>query len=317
MVKRVGLLLATWLVGCAAGKPAPSGPARAPTAAKPAPGVARAPLVAAPSFSPPAVPTFRDCGELGCKAFASAADAFDFVLAERPRVLAVGEAHAQSDGPKIASSTRRFMDGLLPHLAPRASDLVIELWLANGSCGKVEQHVAQQQGAVTAPQAATNQNDFVELGHRAKALGIMPHALVPTCEQYQKIAGAGAADIEEMLRMIKSVTQQDIEKLLAERAPDRLVVAYGGAMHNDLLPHEGRQDFSFGPALAEAAGGHYVELDLVIPEQIKDTEAWRGLPWYAHYSRAKAGSAAYLYSWAPHAYALLFPKTDAAAETPP
>jgi hypothetical protein len=317
MVKRVGLLLGTWLVGCAAAKPAPSDGARAPMAAKPAPGDVAAAVVAVPSIPPAAAAAFRDCGGLGCKAFVSAADAFDFVLAEKPRVLAIGEAHAQSDGPKTASATRRFMDGLLPHLPPRASDLVIELWLANGSCGKVEQKVAEQQGAVTAPQAASNQNDFVELGHRAKALGIMPHALVPTCEQYRKIAGAGAADIEEMLRMIKSVTEQDIEKLLAERSPDRLVVAYGGAMHNDLLPREGRADFSFGPNLAEATGGHYVELDLVIPEQIKDTDAWRGLPWYAHYSRETAGSEAYLYSWAPHAYALLFPKAPVETETPP
>jgi hypothetical protein len=313
MVKRFGLWLPSLLLSCAAAKPAPIEPAPAPAAPKPAPVVA-----VAPSAMPPAAPTFRDCGELGCKAFPSAAEALEFVLAEKPRVLAVGEAHAQSDGPKAASSTRRFMDGLLPHLAPRATDLVIELWLANGSCGKVEQKVQQQQSAVTAPQAATNQNDFVELGHRAKALGIMPHALVPSCEQYQKIAGAGAADIEEMLAMIKSVTEQDIEKLLAQRAPERMVVAYGGAMHNDLVPREGREDFSFGPDLAQATGGHYTELDLVIPEQIKDTEAWRGLPWYAHYSREKAGPEAYLYSWAPHAYALLFPKTDAALpETPP
>ena len=237
------------------------------------------------------------------------------MLAEAPRVLAVGEAHAQSEGPKTPSSTRRFMDGLLPHLAPRATDLVIELWLANGSCGKVEQKVAQQQTAVTAPQSATNQNDFVELGHRAKALGIIPHALVPSCEQYQKIAGAGAADIEEMLGMIKSVTLHDVEELMSKRAPERLIVAYGGAMHNDLAPRQGRESFAFGPELAAATAGHYVELDLVIPEQIKDTEAWRALPWYPHYSPEKAGSEAYLYSWAPHAYALLFPKA-AATEGP-
>jgi len=231
-------------------------------------------------------------------------------------VLAIGEAHAQSDGSRSDSSTKRFMDTLLPRLAPRASDLVIELWLANGSCGKVEQKVQKQQSAVTAPQAATNQNEFLELGHRAKALGIMPHALVPSCEQYKKIAGAGAADIEEMLTMIKSVTQRDVQELLAKRAGERLVVAYGGAMHNDLVPRDGRADFSFGPELSRATDGHYVELDLVIPEQIKDTEAWRAMPWYAHYSREKAGSEAYLYSWAPHAYALFFPKAAAAEPAP-
>lgn len=251
-----------------------------------------------------------DCGALGCKAFPSAADAFDYVLSEGPRVLAIGEAHAQSVGPKASSSTRRFMDGLLPRLAPRASDLVIELWLANGSCGKVEQKVESQQRAVTAPQDSTNQNDFVELGHRAKALGIMPHALVPSCEQYQAIASAGPDDIEEMLTMIKNVTQHDVEALLSKRAPDRMVVAYGGAMHNDLAPRAGRQDFSFGPELRQLTAGRYVELDLVVPEQIKDTEAWRGLPWYSSYSKERAGSEAYLYSWAPHAYALVFPKTE-------
>lgn len=226
-------------------------------------------------------------------------------------MLAIGEAHAQADGPQARSTTRRFMDDLLPRLAPRASDLVIELWLESGACGKVERKVQQQQQAVTAPQAAGNQGDFLELGHRAKALAIQPQALVPTCEQYQVIAGAGAADIEAMLGMIKSVTLRDIEALLARRAPDRLIVAYGGAMHNDLAPRAGREDFSFGPELQKLTNYHYVELDLIAPEQIKDSEAWRGLPWYAHYTREKAGKDAVLLSWAPHAYALIFPPGEA------
>jgi hypothetical protein len=271
----------------------------------------------APIASSAAIPPgFRACGALDCKAFASAEAAFDYVLSDAPRVLAIGEAHAQADGPRTPSTTRRFMDSLLPRLAPRASDLVIELWVANGSCGKVEQKVQKQQAAVTAPQAATNQNEFMELGSRAKALSIQPRALVPSCEQYQKIAGAGAADVEAMLVMIKSVTQRNVEELLARRPPERLIVAYGGALHNDLVPREGRQDFSFGPQLSQASLGRYVELDLVIPEQIKDTESWRGLAWYAHYSREKAGSEAYLFSWAPHAYALIFPQSPVPESAP-
>ena len=315
MVKLSSWCWTALLLSCAAQQPAPAKPA-APAAAPPAPAGSTAPPAKAegPALAAPPA-SFRECGELGCKAFPSAAAAFAFVLAEAPRVLAVGEAHAQSEGPKD-SSTRRFMDGLLPQLAPRATDLVIELWLARGGCGKVEKKVAEQQRVVTAPQAASNRNEFLELGERAKALGIMPHGLVPSCAQYQRIAGAGAADIEEMLRMIKSVTEHDIEELLSKRAPDRLVVAYGGAMHNDLAPRAGREDFSFGPDLQKASGDRYVELDLVIPEQIKDSEAWRGLPWYSHYSRDKAGSDAYLYSWAPHAYALLFPKTEVANAPP-
>lgn len=316
IVKSQVCAAALLLLACGAKTPAPAVAVVSPagSAAK-APSIAAA--VAASSSAPP--PAFTDCGELDCKAFPDAVAAFDHVLAEQPRVLAVGEAHAQSEaagGVKIASSTKRFMDTLLPRLAPRASDLVIELWLANGSCGKVEKQVQQQQSAVTAPQAATNQNEFLELGHRAKALGIMPQALVPSCEQYQKIAGAGAADIEEMLTMIRDVTRRDVEALLAKRGPERLIVAYGGAMHNDLAPRAGREAFSFGPDLNRVTADRYVELDLVIPEQIKDTEAWRALPWYAAYSREKAGSKAVLYSWAPHAYALIFPPTTTAEPAP-
>jgi len=307
MVKCLACSAACLLLACAAKPAVPVAATSAPAPpASASPGASAAPLP--PSLPAPAA--FQECGELGCKAFPSAVEAFDYVLEEQPRVLAIGEAHAQSNGPAAPSSTKRFMDALLPHLAPRASDLVIELWVANGSCGKVEQQVQQQQSAVTAPQAATNQNEFLELGHRAKALGIMPHALVPSCEQYQKIAGAGASDIEEMLTMIRDVTQRDVEELLGKRGPGRLVVAYGGAMHNDLVPRAGREPFSFGPALSQATEGRYVELDLVIPEQIKDTDAWRALPWYPHYSREKAGNGAYLYSWAPHAYVLIFPKSE-------
>ncbi len=313
MVKRFVCGLGAWLLGCAATPSAGRSPTDAPAAPSAAPSAPVVPTAAAPS-----PPPFNACGALDCKEFPSAADAFDHVLREQPRVLAIGEAHAQAAGPKAPSSTQRFMADLLPRLAPRASDLVIELWLANGSCGKVEQQVEKQQGAVTAPQAATNQNEFLELGHRAKALGIMPKALVPSCEQYQKIAKAGPDDIAEMLTMLKVVTEQDVKALLEKRAPERLIVAYGGAMHNDIAPREGREDFSFGPALTEATGGRYVELDLVIPEQIKDSEAWRALPWYPHYRRESAGKGAYLYSWTPHAYALVFPKSESApSATPP
>lgn len=289
-------------------------PSRAPASAasgvRPAGSAAPSPAGAAPPGAA-ARPSFRDCGELACKAFPSALSAFEHVLAEQPRVLAVGEAHAQQGGPKSRSTTRRFMEDLLPHLAPRASDLVIELWVASGSCGKVERQVEQQQQAVTAPQAAGNQSEFLELGHHAKALSIQPQALVPSCEQYQAIAGAGPSDIEAMLTMIKSETARDIAALVARRPPERLIVAYGGAMHNDLTPRPGREDFSFGPELARLTGDRYVELDLIVPEQIQDTEAWRGQPWHAHYSREKAGTEAILLSWAPHAYALIFPPAEA------
>src|SRR5690606_25564888 len=90
----------------------------------------------------------RACGALGCQRFESAAAAFDAVLATSPRVLGIGEAHAQKGSASVASSTARFMNELLPRLAGKASDLVIELWVAAGNCGTVEKEVAERQKPV-------------------------------------------------------------------------------------------------------------------------------------------------------------------------
>lgn len=303
------LLLLAAAANCA--KSAAVGPHTAPS---PQPSSSAAVVVPAhPATSAHTLPKgeagdLEACGNLRCRTFEDAESAFDFVLRSRPRVLAIGEAHAQSDS-QTASTTRRFMDTLLPRLAPRASDLVIELWVQSGSCGKpVEQQVARQQRAVTAPQAESNQGEFVELGHRAKALRIQPHALVPTCEQHEKIANAGPNDVEEMLRMLARVTARDLEVLHARREPERLLVAYGGALHNDLHPRPGREAFSFGPELSRLTGGRYVELDLIRGEQIKDNEIWRAQPWYERHVQ-QGSKKPVLYSWAVSAYALVWPSS--------
>ena len=252
------------------------------------------------------------CGELGCRAFATPEAAFRAVLEREPLVLAVGEAHAQRGSEAVASSTRRFADAFLPLLQNKASALVLEIWVATGGCGKVEQKVAAQQKPVTESHAAGNQQEFLWLGRRAKALGIEPRALVPSCEQYRKIAGAGSADISEMLRMIAEATLTEVQRLLDSREPaeSRMIVAYGGALHNDLAPRPGREAWSFGPELERRSGGRYVELDLIVPEYIKDSEVWQALPWYRHFDRERHDRHTLLFNPSPSSYVLIFPKTE-------
>lgn len=294
------LAAASLLTSCAGSSPpAPETPPPARTA------------TASPSPEPVAVKPAdpEPCGALGCLAFSSVDRAFAKVLEQNPRVLAIGEAHAQKGTESVESSTKRFTEQLLPKLQGKATDLVVELWVADGKCGKQEKQVAEKQKPVTENQAEGNQNEFVTLGHSSNALGIRPHVLRPTCAEYERILAA-QNDVGQMLTMIADATAKLVERILEVRkAPDKMVIAYGGAMHNDLVPREGREAFSFGPRLREATQGRYVELDIIVPEYIKDTEAWRALAWVTHYDRQKLGSRAVLFNPAPGSYVLVFPAT--------
>jgi len=230
------------------------------------------------------------------------------VLARKPRVLAAGEAHAQKGTEAIPSATRRFAEQLLPRLAGRASDLVIELMIASGKCGKAEQKVQEQQRPVTQNQTATAQNEFVALGHRAKALGIQPHPLTPTCEEYGAVTRAGQNDVALLLETVARVTAREVSTLLGN-GKSSLVVTYGGALHNDAAPRPGRESWSFGPELLGRTEGAYLELDLIVPEYVKDTETWRALPWYDAFTRAPTSSSARLIVTGPASYVLIFPNT--------
>jgi hypothetical protein len=234
---------------------------------------------------------------------------------QRPRILAVGETHAQKD-ENVPSATKRFTETLLPALSGQASDLVIELWVGNPACVKQVQQVAKQQKDVTATQAPTNQNEFMVLGDAAKKLGVFPHALVPSCDEYTRILDAGGGDIDAMLSMIARLTARDVGALLDKDAgvgavSEKMVVAYGGAMHNDVAPRPGHEAWSFGPALVAKSGGRYVELDLIVPELVKDTDAWKAQPWYPHYRPEAHGSETLLFTTGPKSFALVFPRTPA------
>jgi hypothetical protein len=283
---------------------APSAPASAPPEAPPAPPATTAPVG-------------RPCGTLGCLAFATPQAAFEHALSGAPRVIALGEAHAQKDAPKVKSTTRRFAEELLPGLKGRASDLVIELLTTNGACGgAVEKDVAERQKPVTEPQATTNQNQYVTLGSVAKKLGITPHALVPECSELEAVTKAGEGDIERLLVLIADVTVRETEKLVTSSDPKRAILLYGGALHNDLAPRPGHEAWSYGPRLVKRFEGRYVEIDLVVPEFVKPTPVWQALSWYAPFETLPPGPETILYQPSPSSYVLIFPRSAPAPAEP-
>ena len=200
-------------------------------------------------------------------------------------------------------------------LKGRASDLVLELWLGNSRCQKQVKKVAKKQQAVTKHQAKSDQNEFIALGTAAKQLGIQPHALRPSCKEYDRILKAGPANVEQMLEMIARLSGDDLTKLAQrnEKAGKdaKLVVAYGGAMHNDLYPRKGLEQWSFGKRVAKATGQRYAALDLIVPEFVKDTEAWRSLPWFPYFQRGKYPGKTLLFHPGPGSWVLVFPAKSA------
>lgn len=286
--------------GCEGSPPSPAPGASAPV--PPPPPAASA--AARPGSGP------EPCGALNCTLFDGPEQAFRVALERRPLVLAVGETHAQKGSEAVRSTTSRFTGELLPLLGGKASDLIIELWIADPKCNKKKvAAVAEQQKEVTRDQAEGNQNEFVALGNKAKELGIQPHVLRPSCDQYDEIVSAGVDGIPKMLAMIKALTEAKAKELLDRNraaGADKIVITYGGAMHNDLAPKPGREEWSFGRELAAAAGGRYVEIDLIVPQFIKDNASWRGLPWFEHFEKGKNPTRATLFNPGDNAYALVF-----------
>ena len=234
------------------------------------------------------------------------------MLKEDPIILAIGEAHAQKGTEGVPSAAKRFTDSLLPFLRGKASDLVVELMAPNPSCKKKTKAVKKKHEVVTNQHAETNQSEYVKMGERAKTLGIIPDLLRPSCDDLAAIQKAGDDTIPLTLETIARLTTQQVGKLLSPqgRKPEeaeKMIVTYGGVLHNDLSPTEVRASWSFGPALAKRVHGKYVSLDLFVPEYIEDTELWRGLPWYKHYDKVKHGSKATLFQLEDRSYVLIFP----------
>jgi hypothetical protein len=230
-------------------------------------------------------------------------DAFDAVLKDDPAVLAIGEAHAQR-GATAASSAKRFTDELLPMLAGRTSNLLVELMIPPTGCVKQVEAAHSAQKPVITQQAETNQNEYVVMGEAARKLGIVPDPLRPTCDDLAQINDAGDDAISRSLETIARLTTAQATKMIEHRGA-KMVVTYGGALHNDAAPPPERAAWSYGPALSKQVAGRYVELDLYVPDFITTAENWTKQPWYAAWLKHKASGKALLFTLAPHDYVIV------------
>jgi hypothetical protein len=242
--------------------------------------------------------------------FDSESAIFKQLLDEKPRVIAFGEYHESKGGAKARSAIARFTTELLAEVAPRASDLIVETWVAAGNCGKAEtQAVAKVEEHIQRPE--TTESEVVTLLKRGKTLGLAPHILTVTCDEYKSIQpDGGDIDYIKMLSIITVGLKRQIDAALKKSPPEKAVLVYGGALHNDLHPRAELRDFTFGPEVRDEVGGRYLEVDLYVPEFIETDKEIVKEPWYPIYKkRAKPGKPT-LVKRGAGSYIVVFPRSE-------
>jgi hypothetical protein len=244
--------------------------------------------------------------------YPSAAEAVAELVRDDAGVVAFGEIHQDTATASVRSSLARFTDEILPVLAPRASHLVVETWVARGECGDAEARVTEDVARTTERPVET-ESEIVRLLRRAREAGIAPHILEVPCAEYRALAGEGGAkvDYDRLLTFTGRALGDAVRRAaLLPRPPGRpLVLVYGGALHNDLHPDPALAAYSFGPGAHQLMRGGYREIDLYVPELAERLPAFRAERWYGVWRRRAAPGQAAAIARSARSAIVVFPRS--------
>jgi hypothetical protein len=233
----------------------------------------------------------------------------------------------------VPSAAKRFTSELLPTLDGHASDLLLEIMKPPAGCTDAVAEVRQKQEPVTSAHAEGAQNEYLAMGDAARRLGIVPDILRPTCSDMDAIERAKDDVIDLSLRTIgrllgaqaaRMADRDDALPPLVAGAADRgkMVLVYGGTLHNNLSPSKDAAAWSYAPALATHVRGRFAAIDLMVPEFMGQDALWTSLPWWPAYAaaqragRLQEGRATVLHV-APKSFVLVFPGQFHAAKPSP
>ena len=254
------------LLACACGnhdaKPIPA-PAPAPPPQKAAPTVHDAPAAA-------------DYPDLGA--------ALTAIIPPDARVIGFGELHSRTDRAQVTSALAHFTNEALPALEDKLSDLIVETWVTDPHCGSAAQE-ATTKVTVTMRRPVETKSEIAKLADAARAAGIQPHAMKLTCDDYARIAPPGKdVQVEVMLdlttRELKRIATEAVTHRDAEPHHRPWIALYGGALHNDRFPDKGVEDWSYAKTIDDQTHGHFVEVDLIVPELADDDPQSQKQPWF-------------------------------------
>jgi hypothetical protein len=277
---------------------APAKPATAPAPKTPAV------VIDAPAPAPP------DPGLAHHDAKDAGAAVQYIIESTHPRVIGFGEVHAMAGGPKVASSLAHFTREVLPAISDQLSDLVLETWVVDKSCGaKGSAATAAVEGELHHPQST--KSDLANVVDALRAAKVQPRAMHLSCDDYARVAPPGKpVAIEAMLDVVTRELGQGAVDAAAARDKDPharpIVATYGGSLHNELYPRAGLEGWSFAKKVDDATGGRYVEIDLIVPEYAAADGAAKKEAWYPMLSLA-APDHVVVIDRAPRSYVVLLP----------
>lgn len=246
-----------------------------------------------------------------CELFRTPNAAFASMLAKKkPRVISVGEVHQTKTSTGVRSAISRFTEQMLPALKHKASDLIAETWVSSGDCGEQETAAVEEIEEVTERPVET-EDEVVTLLKSVRAMNVLPHILELSCAEYESMLDEHKElDAEKLLTLVTKLLAEKTKFLHAKnesRKSKRIVVIYGGAIHNDLRPDPDYAAFSYGKELVAASEERYLALDLIVPEYIAGDEEWMKKPWYPHFAKHASKKQTLLIKEDESSYVLVFP----------
>jgi hypothetical protein len=136
------------------------------------------------------------------------------------------------------------------------------------------------------------------------------------------VTSAGDEAIGASLELIARLTREQASRLVRRDARSdadagKMVIIYGGLLHNDLAATGEAARWSYAPALDASVHGRLVAVDLVVPEFIGDDASWTSLPWRPYYDEARLGAKATLFRTGERSYVLVFPLTRVGGDAAP
>jgi len=227
------------------------------------------------------------------------------------RVVGFGEMHNRTDRAQVTSTLAHFTNEAVPVLKDRLSDLIVETWITDPHCGSAAQ-VATAKVTTTMKRPAATKSEIAQLADAAKAAGIQPHAMRITCDDYARIAPPGKdIDVPAML----DLTTRELTRIATEAVVHRdkepthrpWIALYGGALHNDRFPDKGVEDWSYAAKVDELTHGHFVEVDLIVPELAEGDPASAKQPWFDLVKRA--GRSVQVYTRGERSFVVILPRS--------